>query len=275
MTASSEISILDSISSSAISNLTGNILEIALDQFLENDIVKSIPIVSTILQTTNAVIAIRDRLFIRKVCVFLLELKDTSVNDRIRFLKQLEDDIGRSRAAGEAILTIIDQADRVEKSAIIGKLFRAAVEGILSSSEVLHLSFIINQTYIGDIINLKTKFDYFASSKFNINAEHEIDEFDYEDMLPAYQRLAATGLLTTHLPTNRENKNQHQAYLVSRFGKILLREALLSETERCCYCHGEGKALSHKEEDWSETEVIPCKYCNGKGHVLPRSHKGQ
>ena len=204
----------------------------------------------------------------RKVCTFLFQIKDESSERRNAFVRSLQSDQGKRRKAGETMLLLIEQSDRMEKLEIIGKLCRAAIQEYIAPAHALRVSFMVNNSYLDDLHELLAMHDHFASSTFNVNLEHEIVEAEDEGGLALCQRLAASGLLFFHMPTSQGDEvyrdSQRQTFCVSTSGKILLRHALLPETERCSHCFGEGNRYCSTTH-----AVVSCDRCAGLGRILP------
>ena len=254
------MAILDSVSGSEITGLSSSILELALDSLIENEFVKSIPILGSIVQTGKATLAIRDRLFMRKVCRFLFELQDIPQTKRKKFVSSLEDK-GERRRAGETLLSILEQSDRVEKAALIGKFYRAAINEEIKVEEVTHLSFIINQTFLEDLNKLKSWFEYFAAPEIKRRWGGNNDLLDKdEELILIYQRLAAVGLLTARYPkkTTYDRENP-QRFSVSGIGIKLLEFGLLDNVKKCIACTG-GRV-------YRGGEITTCSNCGGTGKI--------
>lgn len=72
----------------------------------------------------------------------------TSQEQREEFVKKYYEDIKHSE---DAILLILEQADRFEKTTLIGKIFKACILGEITYEDALKLSEMVNKTLWGDL----------------------------------------------------------------------------------------------------------------------------
>ena len=97
-----EMSLIETIGKSNLSNLALDTTEALLDQLLQGGLLRDIPLVGSLVNLTKAGIDISNYLFLRKTVRFLYYLKDIPEKERQRFVVQLEADkkskAGTSRA---------------------------------------------------------------------------------------------------------------------------------------------------------------------------------
>lgn len=121
--------LIESIKSPGIVDLTRYLGEIPLDACLDDGLLKELPIVGTFVGLAKTVVSIRDQLFLRKICRFLFCLSDISIEDRKKFVQDLSDE--RKEKVGESVIGALDRIENVEKSDIIGSLFKAYVNNVI------------------------------------------------------------------------------------------------------------------------------------------------
>jgi hypothetical protein len=130
--------------------------EMGIDSAFDEGPLRDIPIVSTIVNFTKAACSIKDRLYLNKLVLFLQKVSETSQEEREKFV---EDNCKDDRYFEQNILLIIEQADRVEKAALIGKMFKACILGRITHEEALSLSSMINKAIWSDLEKmLKNKY---------------------------------------------------------------------------------------------------------------------
>ncbi|MDN3656822.1 hypothetical protein QWZ08_14340 [Ferruginibacter paludis] len=144
----------NSIISSELTNLTSGITEVGIDGLLENGILKDLPIVSSIISATKIGIAIKERIFLKKVLSFLYQVKDIPINERQKFIEKITGDDKYKTKVGESLLLILDKLNDYTKAELIGKLFAASIKGEIDYNTFLKLSNIIDRCYVPDLHNL-------------------------------------------------------------------------------------------------------------------------
>lgn len=122
--------------------------ELGLDLVFGNELVKGIPIISTLVNATKFVGNVRDVLYLKKLLHFFEKIGDTSQEERERFV---EENCKDSKSFEEAVLLILEQADNMNKSTLIGKTFKACIKGMIVYNEALKLSDMINKAYWSDL----------------------------------------------------------------------------------------------------------------------------
>src|SRR5882757_4297819 len=82
--------------------------EITIDSLLKDDLLKEIPIVKTLVSFAKLGVNIRDRLFLKKIISFMIELKDKSPSERSIMINKIDDSKEYRVKVGEKLLYIID-----------------------------------------------------------------------------------------------------------------------------------------------------------------------
>ena len=206
---------------SPLTDLAKDYGEIGLDSIIKDEVVTSIPIVNTVVKLGSAVVAVRDLLFARKVCGFLLELKDTNQQKRIEFVHKLGGERQKAKA-GSILLDLLDKTDGEEKAAIIGALVRAAIQGELSTRDAFHIAFMVNQSHVLDLIFLKRLSELDPKSRWTKVAD--VSELDPEAEA-SIQRLAAIGLVRVR-PSTIIDDNLAEEWQIATAGVRVVENAL-------------------------------------------------
>lgn len=152
----SKLNILDSVISENLADISADILEASIDQIIDNEFLKDIPIIGIGMKAFGLSQKVREGIFTKKVLKFLFHLKDIPKNKREEFVKKLEDKKENKRA-GETILSILERLDDVNKASIIGRLMRATILNHIGYHDFLRLSNIVDKVFFYDLIELKTK----------------------------------------------------------------------------------------------------------------------
>lgn len=189
-------------------DLLTDINEVVLDSFLEDGIVKDIPILGVVSKAINFGNTIQERLYTKKLLTFLKQLENTKQEDREKEINEIDDNKNYKTKVGEKLLYIINEADDCEKAEYIGILFKHFLEQTLSYIDFIRCVDCINKTNIIDL-NFFIK-ENFLESYINSNVENYLN----------------TGLITQEYknPLNEDYKKgilygkAHIKYNISRAG---------------------------------------------------------
>ncbi len=143
--------LVKSIEAKELGALTADYAELGLDALLEDGILKDIPIVGTLVSFAKVGLNIRDRLYVKKLIGFLAKVAETTQEQRDEFVKNNCQD---GKKFEETVFLILDNADRLEKARLIGKIFKACVLGHIRYADALKLSDMVNRSYWNDLVLL-------------------------------------------------------------------------------------------------------------------------
>ena len=118
MTELSELSnsIEKTLKDSDLQNVTIGLAEVALDNLLKDGIIKDVPIINTILGFGKASLAIKERLFLKKIIYFISGLSSIPINKRNQMIDEI-DSSGKYRTrVGEKLLYIIDKCEEIGRA---------------------------------------------------------------------------------------------------------------------------------------------------------------
>ncbi|MEG4323220.1 MULTISPECIES: hypothetical protein [unclassified Microcoleus] len=87
MNQETRIELFNSIASEQISSLGRDLVEVALDQIVNEGVLREIPVVNSIYNLAKATVVISQGLFIKKLIRFLVELPNVSYEKRQSFLE--------------------------------------------------------------------------------------------------------------------------------------------------------------------------------------------
>ena len=149
-----KLNIFSSVKSQAINDLSPDLLDTALDQITDSEILKDIPIFGLGFKSYSLYQKITEGFFVKKLLKFLYQVKDISMDERQRFIEELEAK-EESKKAGERLLNTLNRLDDDEKAEIIGRLFKQAILSKIEIEDFNRLSHIIDNSYISDIRLLK------------------------------------------------------------------------------------------------------------------------
>lgn len=138
------------------SNILQDYAEIGIDSFLDNDILKEIPIVKSVISVKRIVDNITDRNLLKNMVIFISELNTGNVDKRKmkKHLKALENPKKAEKELGR-FLIILNQTYDNEKSVLYGKIYKAFINQRISWNEVVEFSEIVSRIFVQDLNVLK------------------------------------------------------------------------------------------------------------------------
>lgn len=137
--------------------------EMIIDASLDEGLARDIPILRTIIALARVSSNIKDVLFLNKIADFLNEVDSTSQEDRDKFAEKVTKKDERFQ---EAVLLILEQSDRVEKSPLIGKIFKTCILGFIPLHEAFCLSHMVNRAFWYDLDLLLSKDELSVDEQF-------------------------------------------------------------------------------------------------------------
>lgn len=128
--------------------------EVTLDSFLSDGVLKEIPFLGVLYKSIKAAKGLREAIFAKKVYKFLSELKSISQEQREEFIFKLEDNKEYKSKVGEKIIVLLEQLDDIDKSTIIGSLFKYTILKEITYDDFLRLSSIVQRAFLPDLNRL-------------------------------------------------------------------------------------------------------------------------
>jgi len=131
---------------SDLSKVTGAVLESFIEEeFIDNEIVKSIPVVNTLFGIRKTYKSVKDILFTQKLVSFLSELSKIDLTQRQEIIERIDSDPKHNQKVGNKLLHIIDNSQDYITSQYIGKLFAGFLREELNYQEFCKASLILNR----------------------------------------------------------------------------------------------------------------------------------
>lgn len=156
-------------------DLSSDYTEVAIDVIINDDILKEIPIVKSLISFYNISSSLIARHNVKKVIIFLQEFHSKKVDsDKLeRFKTKLEKDSNKKNEILETVLVLIEKFIDFEKSKILANLFLAHIENKLTWKDFKKLSFILNNLNPSGYVFLEKCADKNTSMKMSELIEGE------------------------------------------------------------------------------------------------------
>lgn len=178
--------------------------EIGIDSFIEEGILKEIPVVNTIVSGLKIAKNIYDRNLLKQTLAFLNEFNSNKIDRRKieKYKKSIEKDKKKLENELSRVLIILNMNLDKEKSIILAKLYKARINEDIKWEEFIEFTEITNRLFLADLELLKVMW----KKDYNSYKKNPEDKFRVE-------RIYSLGIIGNIFPTAIEVYHLH--------GKIL------------------------------------------------------
>ena len=135
--------------------LPAEIAEFAIDQIIDDGILKDIPIVGWIAKGLSISNSISDRIFYHKILRFLYALDKTDDGERANFTEKIANDKEFKKRVGEHLLMLLNKVDSVDKATLTAKCFNCFLKNKIDHDDFMDLSSVISRSTISDLNSLR------------------------------------------------------------------------------------------------------------------------
>lgn len=190
------------------SNLISDYLELGIDSILENDFLKSIPVVKSIIGLGKISRDIRNRNLIKNLAIFLNEFNSGNVNEKklSNYRELLNKDNNKAEKELGRIIIILDQTIDNVKSAILAKLYKAYINQLIDWEMFIEFSEVTNRIYVNDLNTLLLIY------------KNELNSTKSREDLFRVERLNSLGIIG--LSDQSINSGRHDYYIaLNKIGK--------------------------------------------------------
>lgn len=135
----------------------GDYVELGIDSFINDGVLKDLPIVNTIVAVLKVGKNIHDRNLLKQTLTFINEFNSNNISqEKINEYKEnIEKDPKKCEEELGRILLLLNKFIDKEKSVILSKLFKAYISKVIDWNEFCEFSEIINRLFIQDLNLLK------------------------------------------------------------------------------------------------------------------------
>lgn len=154
-----------------------DIAETSIDNLLNNDVIKTIPVVKVIAGFLQTGANIQDKLFLKKILVFLQRIESVTEEERKIMIKEIDGSGKHKVKVGEKLLYILDSCDDYTNAENVANLFSAMLKKKITYRQYVQAAQVIARISKDDL-------DWFISSFIH---PHYLDD--------SASSLAHTGLV--------------------------------------------------------------------------------
>jgi hypothetical protein len=156
-TSSIGLALLDSVARDNLTDMSADMAEALLDTASDaSPLLEAIPIFGSLVKMVRAGLAMRDRLFLRQLYDFLQLLTTVTPTERQAFAAKMAADPKHKQQVGESLLLLLNRLDDLDKSSVLGKLFRAYLQEQLDYPTFSRLAGILGRAFLPDLQRLTT-----------------------------------------------------------------------------------------------------------------------
>jgi hypothetical protein len=135
----------------ASTDLTVDLLEVLADAQLEEGLARDLPLLGSLVKVARLGRSASDALLLAKVRAFMRSVDNVSEDDRARFAYDMKRDRDLRDRVAESVTFALNQADGLDKAAILAVLFRALVRKQLDVASFRRLTSAVNQVFAADL----------------------------------------------------------------------------------------------------------------------------
>jgi hypothetical protein len=144
------VAIVEGMLNPEVKDLAAELGEFELDSFLDEGLLKEIPLLKTILACRKSWTAISDQVFLKKVASFLVDCPKFTKEEVEAFVIEHWRD-PKARRLGDTLVLLLDRLDDLEKPTMLAKVFAAFVRKRINYDAFRRLSAGIDLSFIQDL----------------------------------------------------------------------------------------------------------------------------
>jgi hypothetical protein len=180
----------ETLKNNELKNLAGDISEVALDNLINHDLLREIPVIKSLINITKGFSQIKDQLFLKKIIAFLSQSKKIKAEERRIMIDKIDNSKKYRLKIGEKLLYLIDKSDDWEKAELLSVFFNAFIKNKITYEEFIKTSKIFEKLTIYDLqvfqkIVKKNKSEYFKINNFGED-ENGLSELINSDLFIYY-----------------------------------------------------------------------------------------
>lgn len=219
-----EKSLEESLTGSELVNTGLDITEIAIDQLLNEGLLKEVPVVKSLIALVKTGYSIRDALYIKKVLLFVLGVQEVSEEKRLIFLKDISQFSKEKNRLLEKIFITLDKIDDSEKAILLAKAFQHLIVGNIDKTLYYRIARIIEDMLLDDIY-----YFFYAYGQFNYE-EESVEKYKKYSSGNIVQNLIPSLVRNGLIEFNEELKTKgimkmkyvHRNEKITQLGKIFV-----------------------------------------------------
>lgn len=125
--------------------------EFSLDAFLDDGLVKDIPVVGTVAKLYGLAVGVQGYVFAKKIRRFLTELQSIPREEREEFGKRLEADEQLRERTADTLISLLDKLDDLQKASLLARAFAGYVREEYDFPTFQRLAAAVDRCLVADL----------------------------------------------------------------------------------------------------------------------------
>lgn len=195
-----------------------NLVELGIDTLTENELVKQIPIVNSLIGVIKVGYNLHERNLLLNTLAFIQDFNTDPYSEKVRsYIEEIRRNEKKAEKELGRVLIILNRIIDSKKAIILSGMYRAYIERIFNWDIFCDFAQIIEMLQLNDIPALKRMYQ-------NISY---FDEWALQDCIISIFRLLSLGLVDQQIAIDQVNMNApakvSRHYRISKYGKDLYR----------------------------------------------------
>ncbi|MET2951307.1 hypothetical protein ABXV18_24805 [Vibrio owensii] len=178
---------------------------------IDEELIKSFPILGTLASTYGSYIGIRDAVYLKKLQNFLIEIDKINEDLKLEFIAQNMADPMQQERFGMTVFKIVESNEDARKFTLYSALFEHMFMGEVSYSDTMRLCIMIDKAFYDDIVNI-----------INIRCG-EIDNEPYAEALQLNNFIKIKGLDFGGIDSDGSELKKGVIYEKNKLGHIMTK----------------------------------------------------
>lgn len=137
--------------------------EIVIDSFLEEGLLKDVPIIGNLYKATQIAASIKDNMYKAKLAVLMKALNEAPQKFKDKVREQAMGDSDQIQNVSAKLIMVLDSITDIDKSEFIANVFISYLDSKMTSVEFRRILDVINLAFIDDLKKFVKSFDGFMS----------------------------------------------------------------------------------------------------------------
>ena len=207
-------SLIESINDENVSSF-GEIAETILDISLEEGILRDIPIFNLFIKGYGFVANFRDRLFLKKLALFLKNSSTISQEEKENFLNKMNSESSFKQKVGENLLLLLERHNNFNKSALLGKIFASFIKTVINYEQLNRFANALDYLISNDIVTLIDE-NSFISEDFLVRLHHL-------DLAKMVLHTGNTGEMNRRIRRRNDPDTPELIYEINELGELFIK----------------------------------------------------
>jgi len=207
-------SLSKTIKDSELTDVSKDLIEVGIDAWIENDILKDIPIIGTLTSLIKTSKSVSNYFFLKKIISFINGIKDISIEERLELIDKIDNDKKYRLKVGEQLLYIIQSCEDHLVASYLSQIFLAFLRRRIDYDQYIVASSIIHRMSTYEI-------ELFIDKKENLERIGSGEEVPNEEDF-TFIRLGLLGFSTEPIRVEENDDWKNDERFIVRGGEVVI-----------------------------------------------------